>query len=86
MSDHLETNNNERNLSDGSPARCRFEGSCIHTCKLWTGAKLQTAKIRFLKNLGSSDDYNVSLERNEDAKGREERLSILKTLEERFDV
>jgi hypothetical protein len=39
MSDYFETNNNERILSDEAPARCRFEGSCIHRCKFRTAAK-----------------------------------------------
>lgn len=39
MSDYLETSDNELNLSDQAPARCRFEGSCIHRCKFRTTPK-----------------------------------------------
>ena len=41
-------------------------------------AELQTAKSRLLKNFGLSDHGGFSEERNADAQGREQRLSILK--------
>jgi hypothetical protein len=41
-------------------------------------AELQTAKSRLLKNFGLSDHGGFSEERDDDAQGREERISILK--------
>jgi hypothetical protein len=42
-------------------------------------AEFQTAKSRLLKNFGLSDHGDLSEERNDDdAQGREKRLSILK--------
>ena len=41
-------------------------------------AECQTVKSRFLKNFELSDEGGSSQERNDDAQGRKERLSILK--------
>jgi hypothetical protein len=41
-------------------------------------AEFQTAKSRLLRNFELSDHGSFSQERNDDAQGREERLSILK--------
>jgi hypothetical protein len=48
-------------------------------------AEFQTAKKRLLKNFELSDDSGFSRERNDDAQGRRERLSVL-SREELFDV
>jgi hypothetical protein len=42
-------------------------------------AEFQTAQKRFLKNFELSDDCRFSRERNDDAQGRIEQLSILKS-------
>jgi hypothetical protein len=42
-------------------------------------AEFQTAQKRFLKNFELSDDCRFSRERNDDAQGHIERLSILKS-------
>ena len=41
-------------------------------------AEFQTAKSQLLKNFGLSDHGGFSEERDDDAQGREERISILK--------
>jgi hypothetical protein len=40
--------------------------------------EFQTAKSRLLKNFGLSDRGGLSQERDDDAQGREERISVLK--------
>jgi hypothetical protein len=42
-------------------------------------AEFQTAQKRFLKNFELSDDCRFSRERNDDAQGRIEQLSIIKS-------
>jgi hypothetical protein len=49
-------------------------------------ADFQTVESRVIKTFELSDHYGFPQERNADTQGREERLSIRKTLEALFDV
>jgi hypothetical protein len=49
-------------------------------------AEFQTAKSRLLKSFALPDHGGFSQERNDDAQGGEERISVIKPWKKLFDV